>query len=92
MPRPFTDIGLAKTNNVIKNGSVVTNATTTGFFEFEQIGAQNTVSGVSGIYGYHNNIYSIPNSGTLATKYGNRFYNGLFVKSIPSGVVAGSGF
>lgn len=92
MPRPFTDIALAKSSNVIKNGTLVANATTTGFFEYEQIGAQNTVSGVSGVYGYHSNIYSIPNSGTLATKYGNRFYNGIFVKSIPSGTIAGTGF
>jgi hypothetical protein len=92
MPRPFTDIALAISSNPIKNGSVVTNATKTGFFEYEQIGVQNTVSGTSGVYGYHNNIYSIPTSGTLATKYGNRFYNGIFVKSIPSGVSAGTGF
>lgn len=92
MPRPFTDVGLAKLTNPIKNGSVIVNATSTGFFEYEQIGSQNTVSGVSGVYGYHSNIYSVPTSGTLATKYGNRFYNGLFVKSIPSGTVAGSGF
>lgn len=91
MPRPFTDIGLAKSSNAIKNGTIVANATTTGFFEFEQIGSQNTVSGTSGIFGYHTNIYSIPNSGTLATKYGNRFYNGIFVRSLASGVVAGSG-
>jgi hypothetical protein len=92
MPRPFSDVALAKPSNPIKNGSLVANATRGGFFEAEQIGAQNSVSGTSGVYGYHNNIYSIPNSGTLATEYGNRFYNGIFVRSIPSGVVAGTGF
>lgn len=92
MPRPFADIALAKSSNPIKNGSVVANATEGGFFEYEQIGIQNSASDPSGVYGYHNNIYSIPTSGTLATKYGNRFYNGIFVKSIPSGVVAGTNF
>lgn len=92
MPRPFSDIALVKSSRPIKHGAIVANSTVTGFFESEQIGAQNTVSGVSGVYGYHNNIYSIPTSGVLATEYGNRFYNGIFVRSIPSGVVAGAGF
>lgn len=92
MPRPLSDVALARSSRPIKHGAVVANATITGFFEPEQIGAQNTVSGTSGVYGYHNNIYSVPTSGVLATEYGNRFYNGIFVRSIPSGVIVGSGF
>lgn len=92
MPRPLADVALARSNRSIKNGAIVANSTITGFFEFQQIGAQNTVSGTSGVYGYNTNIYSVPGSGVLATEYGNRFYNGIFVRSVPSGVIVGSGF
>lgn len=84
--RPYTDITVAKSGIPIKNGGIVTNATVTGFFEYEQIGPQNTVSGVSGVFGYHNNIYSTPAISALDDKYGNRFYNGIFVKNYPSGL------
>jgi len=84
--RPYTDITVAKSGVSIKNGTVVTNATVTGFFEYQQIGVQNTVSGTSGVFGYNNNIYNTPTISTLDDKYGNRFYNGIFVKNYPSGL------
>ena len=84
--RPYTDITVAKSGVALKNGAVVTGATVTGFYEYEQIGVQNTVSGTSGVFGYHNNIYSTPTISTLDDKYGNRFYNGIFVKNYPSGL------
>lgn len=93
MPRPFTDISYAVSGNPVKNGSVVLTALTTGKFDAQEIGEENSSSTTysSGVYGYNSNIYSIPTIDTLSNKYGNRFYNGLFVKSIASGVIAGSG-
>jgi hypothetical protein len=41
---------------------------------------------VTGRYSLSNTyVQNTPASGVLATKYGNKFYNGIFVKVLPSG-------
>jgi hypothetical protein len=85
MPRPFTDIQACISGNVVKNGSIVTNARPGGIFSKELIGAE-SFGGLT--LGFHNNISSLPTIATLSNKYGNRFYNGVFVRiASASGVI-----
>jgi hypothetical protein len=76
MSRPFTDIKAAISANPVKNGSIVMGTTFTG--------RSTTNSSGKTIYGdytinYDPRIKSTPTISTIASKYGNRFYNGIFV-------------
>lgn len=64
MPRPFTDITLAISNNPIKNGTAVLSTTATG-----RTDVLNTY------------VSNQPSIADIQSKYGNRFYNGIFVTS-----------
>lgn len=86
MPRPFTDIQACISGNIVKNGTVVAGARPNGFFTKESKGAE-SFGGLT--MGYNNNIYSLPTIATLSNKYGNRFYNGIFVRIASSSGVIG---
>ncbi len=68
MSRPFTDVRLAISGVVIKNGSSVVSATSTGQYKTLNTYTKNT-----------------PVITDIDDKYGNRFYNGIFVNVLPSG-------
>lgn len=62
MARPFTDITKSKNNEPIKNGTILTSTTFTGFYNTRNTYVKNT-----------------PTLTIIENKYGNRFYNGIFV-------------
>jgi hypothetical protein len=80
--RPFTDIsGIISANPVI-NGAIIV---TTSFTGKHSSISQYASSGIDGnIDSYNTYIKSVPTISDIASKYGNRFYNGIFV------VVSGS--
>lgn len=63
MPRPFTDIALAKNDTAIKNGSSVLSTTFRGTSSTSDTFVKNT-----------------PPIEEIYNKYGDRFYNGIFVQ------------
>lgn len=63
MPRPFTDITLAKNDTVIKNGSSVLSTTFRG--------KSSTLDTF---------VKNVPSIDEIYNKYGDRFYNGIFVQ------------
>jgi hypothetical protein len=79
MPRPFTDIQASISGNAVKNGSLVMGATFTASFAKTSPGPD-TVG--SYLLGYQSTIKNTPTITTIASKYGNRFYNGIFVRQL----------
>jgi len=73
MPRPYTDIIQANSNNPIKNGSCVISTTFHGNY--------NTLNTYTQNYPLIQDIQS---------KYGNRFYNGIFVQLIGGQTIVGA--
>lgn len=74
MPRPYTDIVKARSANEIKNGS-------------------STVAGCTftgQFYTLDTYTKNTPNLSTIQSKYGNRFYNGLFVNIISGDINGGT--
>lgn len=70
MSRPFTDVRLAIPDAVIKNGSAVVSATSTGKYQTLNTYTKNT-----------------PIITDIDDKYGNRFYNGILVDIVGSGIL-----
>jgi len=82
MSRPFTGIQASISGNPVKNGSIVMGTTSTGEFATNSPGV--TTYG-TGVINYDSRIKTTPTISTIASKYGNRFYNGIFVNVLPSG-------
>lgn len=75
--RPFTDISKAISANPIKNKTLL--VSTGGF-----------IKGTStSIFYKTNNSYveNTPDLATIQSKYGNRFYNGIFVNGVDNGTI-----
>jgi hypothetical protein len=65
MSRPYTDITTAISSKPIKNGSLITGTTVSGFYK-----TLNTY------------VINTPEINDIQQKFGNRFYNGIFVHVI----------
>lgn len=75
--RPFTDISGIISANPVRNGAAVVTTTFTG--RHSLIGDY-VSSGTNGnIQSYNTYIKNIPTITDIASKYGNRFHNGIFV-------------
>jgi hypothetical protein len=75
--RPFTDISGIIPANPVKNGAAVVTTTFTG--RHSLIGTYAS-SGINGnIESFNTYIKNIPTITDIASKYGNRFHNGIFV-------------
>lgn len=72
MSRPFTDIANAKNDQPIKNGTMLTSTTFTGFYNTRDTYVKNK-----------------PTLSTIQSKYGYRFYNGIFVQLVGDQTVIG---
>jgi hypothetical protein len=73
MSRPFTDITSAKSNQPVKNGSIISSTTKKG------------TSTVSNSF-----VKNYPTINDIQSKYGYRYYNGMFVELVGNQTIVGA--
>jgi hypothetical protein len=78
MPRPFTDISGIIPTNPVKNGAAVVTTTFAGRHSLIGTYASSGTSGTT-IDSFNTYIKNTPTITDIASKYGNRFHNGIFV-------------
>lgn len=87
--RPFTDISGIIPTNPVKNGAAVVTTTFTGRHSLIGTYASSGVNGSTTIESYNTYIKNTPTITDIATKYGNRFYNGTFVQLVGDQTIIG---
>jgi len=77
--RPFTDIVAANGSNPVKNGTII--VATGGFRKGSSNDKYYKV--------YDRYVQNYPTINDIEQKYGNRFYNGIFVAGVDNGTIWG---
>jgi hypothetical protein len=72
MNRPFTDITKAKSDQPLKNGTII---------------GLTTPRGTNKLYNFY--VNNTPTINDIYNKYGNKFYNGLFVELAGNQIIVG---